>query len=58
MTDSCPRCLTRGIHPADSRQRGRQIVDGYQCPGCGHTWATARQIDHYPAADIFGEDAA
>ncbi|MFE9003155.1 hypothetical protein ACFYOY_13580 [Streptomyces sp. NPDC007875] len=47
LTDSCPRCLRRGIAPATTRTRGNRHIDGYRCPGCGHTWATARDLTAY-----------
>jgi hypothetical protein len=37
MTDSCPNCC----------RRGDAIVHGYQCPGCGHRWATSRLLSAY-----------
>jgi hypothetical protein len=41
VTDSCPSCLRRGIHPVASRTRGRSTIYGYRCP-CGHAWTTSR----------------
>lgn len=48
MTDTCPRCLRRGIPPAASRIRGRAVVDAYRCR-CGHRWATSRDTTAYPS---------
>lgn len=47
MTDSCPNCCERGIDPCASRRRGDSIVHGYQCPKCGHRWATSRLLSAY-----------
>lgn len=47
ISDACPNCCRRDIEPAASRQRGNRIVHGYQCPGCGATWATARDLTAY-----------
>jgi len=47
MTDSCPNCCLRGVAPAAERRRGDAIVHGYQCPGCGHRWATSRLLSAY-----------
>lgn len=44
MTDSCPNCCHRGITPAAERHRGESIVHGYECPSCGHRWATSRLL--------------
>lgn len=47
MTDSCPNCCRRGIAPIASKRRGESIVHGYQCPTCGHRWATSRLLSAY-----------
>lgn len=47
MTDSCPNCCKRGIAPAAEKRRGDAIVHGYQCPKCGHRWATSRLLSAY-----------
>jgi hypothetical protein len=47
LTDSCPACCRRGIAPAAHRRRGPRIVHVYQCPGCGATWATTRDLAAY-----------
>lgn len=47
MTDSCPSCCHRGIAPSASKRRGESIVHGYQCPECGHRWATSRLLSAY-----------
>lgn len=47
MTDTCPSCCRRGITPAAELRRGPRIVHGYQCPACGHQWATARDLTAY-----------
>lgn len=47
MTDSCPNCCHRGITPTAERRHGDQITHAYQCPACGHTWATARHLPAY-----------
>jgi hypothetical protein len=47
MTDSCPNCCQRGITPAAEKRRGESIVHGYQCPSCGHRWATSRLLSAY-----------
>jgi transposase-like protein len=47
MTDSCPNCCRRGVEPIAVRRRGDAIAHGYQCPGCGHRWATSRLLSAY-----------
>jgi hypothetical protein len=47
MTDSCPACLCSDVSPAATCRRGDRIVHGYRCPGCGHEWATARDLPSY-----------
>ena len=47
MTDSCPNCCQRGVTPSASKRRGDSIVHGYQCPTCGHRWATSRLLSAY-----------
>ncbi|MEV7975371.1 hypothetical protein [Streptomyces sp. NPDC086519] len=47
MTDSCPNCCERGIDPAAEKRSGDSIVHGYQCPSCGHRWATSRLLSAY-----------
>ena len=44
MTDSCPNCCERGVTPAAERRNDTVIVHGYQCPSCGHCWATSRLL--------------
>lgn len=47
ITDTCPSCLRRDIPPAATKARGARLVHGYRCPGCGHTWATGRDLTAY-----------
>lgn len=47
MTDSCPNCCRSAVAPAAEKRRGDAIVHGYQCPGCGHRWATSRHLPAY-----------
>ncbi|MFE0794705.1 hypothetical protein [Streptomyces mutabilis] len=47
MTDSCPNCCRRGIPPVAERRRDDAIVHGYECPCCGHRWATSRLLSAY-----------
>ena len=47
LTDSCPSCCRRDIAPAATKARGARVVDGYRCPGCGHTWTTGRDLTAY-----------
>jgi len=47
VTDSCPNCCERGVNPAAARRRNDSIVHGYQCPACGHCWATSRLLSAY-----------
>lgn len=56
LTDSCPRCCTRGIAPAATRRRGESVVHGYRCTTCGHAWATSRLLTAY--SDIHRRAAA
>ncbi|MEV5944649.1 hypothetical protein [Streptomyces sp. NPDC051994] len=50
MTDTCPRCLTRGIQPTAGRTKDGQLVHRYRCR-CGHQWTTVRLRSAYrPAA--------
>ncbi|MBI0300459.1 hypothetical protein JBE04_39895 [Streptomyces sp. PRKS01-29] len=46
LTDSCPRCLRRGIAPTATRRDGQQLVHSYRCR-CGHRWTTSRLTPAY-----------
>lgn len=48
LTDSCPKCLRRGIAPVAVRSRGAATVFGYRCPSCRHVWTTSRLRSAYP----------
>jgi hypothetical protein len=47
MADSCPNCCRRGVTPAAERHRDEAVVHGYECPDCGHRWATSRHLPAY-----------
>jgi DNA-directed RNA polymerase subunit RPC12/RpoP len=51
MTDSCPNCCRRNVHPRAEHADDTQLRSAYRCPQCGHAWITNRMRDAYgPAA--------
>ncbi|MEU1433993.1 hypothetical protein ABZ438_07830 [Streptomyces sp. NPDC005786] len=52
MNDNCPACTRPDIPPITGHTAGNQASHLYRCPGCGHIWATNRDLGAY------GQEAA
>lgn len=40
VTDSCPNCLLRNVHPTQVRHGDQFVRYGFECPRCPATWVT------------------
>lgn len=50
MNDNCPNCPRQQVQPAAEYRGNTQVSHLYQCPGCGETWSTNRDLRAYGEA--------
>lgn len=50
QVDNCPNCPRQHVQPAAEYRGERQVSHLYQCPACGVTWSTNRDLRAYGEA--------